>query len=260
MSAEGKTALITGGASGLGEACARRFASDGMRVALLDINEERGKAVAEDIEGAIYLLCDVADAADVDEKVAQAASELGRIDACVTSAGILENSTTVLDADMEEHDNLWKVNYNGTVHTCRAVGRIMREQGAGAIVTLGSINSLMALPLPAYCPSKTAIDRLTQMLACELGQYNVRVNSIAPTYVLTPALQARIDEGLRDPDLIKNAGVLDMFVMPEDIADAVAFLCSGQARAITGIILPVDAGHLAWIPYRSYAGGVPWDA
>ncbi len=260
MSSGGKTALVTGGASGLGEACARRFAADGMRVAILDLNEERGEEVAGDIAGAIYLPCDVADAADVDAKVELAVKQLGHIDACVTSAGILENSTTVLDADMEEHDNIWKVNYNGTVHTCRAVGKVMREQGSGTIVTLGSINSLMALPLPAYCPSKTAIDRLTQLLACELGRHNVRVNSIAPTYVLTPAVQARIDAGLRDPELIKNAGAMNMFVMPEDIANAVAFLCSEQARAITGIILPVDAGHMAWVPYRSYAGGVPWEA
>ncbi len=260
MSSEGETALVTGGASGLGEACARRFAADGMRVAILDLNKARGREVAGDIEGAIFLPCDVADAADVDAKVADAARQLGRIDACVASAGILENSTTVLDADMEEHDRLWKVNYNGTVHTCRAVGRIMREQGAGAMVTLGSINSFVPLPLPAYCPSKTAISRLTELLAAELGRHGVRVNGLAPTYVLTPALKARIDAGQRDPDAIKGSGALDMFVMPEDIANAAAFLCSDQARAITGVMLPVDAGHLAWIPYRSYAGGVPWEA
>ena len=114
----------------------------------------------------------------------------------------------------------------------------------------------MPLPLPAYCPSKTAITRLTELLAVELGRFNVRVNGLAPTYVLTPALKARIDSGDRDPDLIKNSGVLDMFVLPEDIANAAAFLCSDQARAITGVMLPVDAGHLAWTPYQNYAGGV----
>ena len=97
------------------------------------------------------------------------------------------------------------------------------------------------------------------MLACELGRFNVRVNSLAPTYVLTPGLQARIDAGKRDPEAIKGSYVLDMFVYPEDIANAAAFLCSGQARAITGIMLPVDAGHLAWTPYQSYAGGLPWE-
>ena len=259
MSSEGRTALVTGGASGIGEACVRRFAADGMKVAILDMNEDRGGAIADELGGAFFLPCDVADESDVDAKVAEAASRLGRIDACVTSAGILENSTTILDADMEEHNRLWQVNYNGTVHTCRSVGKIMTEQRSGAIVTLGSINSYMALPLPAYCPSKTAIDRLTQMLACELGRFNVRVNSLAPTYVLTPGLQARIDAGKRDPEAIKGSYVLDMFVYPEDIANAAAFLCSGQARAITGIMLPVDAGHLAWTPYQSYAGGLPWE-
>lgn len=255
-------ALITGGASGIGEACARRFAADGHRIAIIDTNQERAEAVAADLGGdddAVWHIADVSDHKAIEAAVAEVSARWGRIDICVASAGILENKSTVLDADIEAHDRLWQVNYNGTVNTCRTAGKVMRAQKSGAMITLGSINSFVPLPLPAYCPSKTAITRLTELLAVELGRFNVRINGLAPTYVLTPALKARIESGDRDPDLIKNAGVLDRFVMPEDIANAAAFLCSEQARAITGIMLPVDAGHLAWTPYQNYAGGVPWE-
>lgn len=252
-------AVVTGGASGIGEACARRFAADGYRVALLDQNAEQGKAVAADLGGdARFLACDVADAAAVDASVAAVAKEWGRIDACICSAGILENSSTILDMDAAAHDRLWQVNYNGTVHTCRAVGRVMEGQGSGAIVTLGSINSFVPLPLPAYCPSKTAILRLTEMLAVELGRFGIRVNGVAPTYVLTPAIKARIDRGERDPEVIRGANALNRFVEPADVADVIAFLCSDQARAVSGVMLPVDAAHMAKAQYAGFAGGVPW--
>ena len=154
------------------------------------------------------------------------AAETGAPDILVTSAGILETVSTVLDADMALHDRVWAVNYRGTVATCRSFGRLMREAGKGAIVTIGSTNSFSALPLPAYGPSKTAILRLTQILAVELGRHGVRVNGVAPTYVLTPAMQARIDRGERDPAAIRASGALDMLVRPANVADVVAFLCS----------------------------------
>ena len=128
----------------------------------------------------------------------------------------------------------------------------------GAIVTLGSINSFAALPLPAYCPSKTAILRLTELLAVELGRFGVRVNGVAPTYVLTPAVKAKIDAGERDPEAIRRSNALGIFVEPADVAEVVAFLCSDAARAVSGVMLPVDAGHLSTDHYFSFAGGVPW--
>ena len=136
----------------------------------------------------------------------------------------------------------------------------MTDRGLGAIVTIGSINSYGALPLPAYCPSKTAILRLTQILAVELGRFGIRVNGVAPGYVLTPALQARIDSGDRDADMIRGAGAIDMFLYPENIADVAAFLCSDKAAAVSGAMMPVDAGWDAATLYRNYAGGVPWEA
>ena len=258
-----KSAVITGGASGIGEACARRLARDGHAVWLLDADADRAATVAADIKAAgtpaKALHVDVSDADAVEACGREIVAETGAPDVLVTSAGILHSAETLLDMDLEAHDRMWRVNYHGTVHACRTFGRPMLERGAGAIVTIGSINSFAALPLPAYCPGKTAILRLTEILAVELGRNGVRVNGVAPTYVLTPALQARIDAGERDPAAVRKSGALDMFVLPEHIADAVAFLCSNQAAAITGVMLPVDAGWCAATPYRSYTGGLPWE-
>jgi NAD(P)-dependent dehydrogenase (short-subunit alcohol dehydrogenase family) len=257
-----KSAVITGGASGIGEACARRLARDGHRVWLLDLNEEGADRVAASIRTdggeADALGVDVADLAAVERCAAAVEAASGAPDALVTAAGILQNASTFADMDMALHDRVWQVNYHGTVHTCRAFGKLMSGAGKGAIVTVGSINSFAALPLPAYCPSKTAILRLTEILAVELGRHHVRVNGIAPTYVLTPALEAKIAAGDRDPDIIRNAGAVEMFVTPAHIASVVAFLCSEEAAAVSGVMMPVDAGWGAVTPYRSFAGGMPW--
>jgi len=263
MSIDGMTAVVTGGASGIGEACARRLAKEGYRIAILDINVARGGEVAKEIErsggAATAFHCDVTDAVALEDLAAKIETEIGPAALLVTSAGILHSSETLLDMDLDAHDLLWRINYHGTVHACRSFGKMMAEQKRGAIVTVGSITGSSAFPLPAYGPSKAATLRLTEILAVELGRFGVRVNGVAPTYVLTPALKARIDAGERDPQTILHSGALDMFVEPHHVAAAVAFLCSEEAAAITGIMLPVDAGWGAAIPYKSYAGGVPWN-
>lgn len=255
-------AVVTGGASGIGEAAARRLAEAGHPVALVDVNAERGEAVAAEIaQGGVsarFYVCDVADAAAVDDVAARIERDLGPTDVLVAAAGILHSSDTLLDIDLEAHDRLWRVNYHGTVHSCRSFGRRMSGRHKGSIVTIGSINSFVALPLPAYCPSKAAIMRLTEILAVELGRHGIRVNGVAPTYTLSPGLKAKIDAGERDVNAIKSVHALDVLVEPRHIADAIAFLCSEQAAMITGVMLPVDAGYLAAVTYRSYAGGMPW--
>ena len=147
-----------------------------------------------------------------------------------------------MDMDMAAHDRMWQVNYHGTVHCCRAFARQMIPSARGAIVTLGSINSRLPLPIPAYNMGKAAIERLTQLLA----------------YVMTPPLRAKVEAGQRDLNKIMGVHALPKLPEPADIANAIAFLCSEQAAFITGILLPVDAGWLAGVSYRTYAGGVPW--
>jgi len=257
------TAVVTGGASGIGEACARRLAAEGHAVAILDTNAARGAEVATDLRSsganAQAFECDVSDAGTIEALAQKIESNLEPVDILIVAAGILQNAETVLDMDVEAHDRVWQVNYHGSLHTARAFGRSMVERGQGSIVFIGSTNSVAPFPLPAYSPSKTAILRLMELLAVEFGRRGVRVNGVAPTYTLTPALKARIESGERDLDVIRKSGAIDIVVEPRHVADAVNFLCSDQATAITGVMLPIDAGWKAATLYRAYAGGVPWD-
>lgn len=254
-------AVVTGGARGIGEAAVRKFAGSGWAVAILDVNRERGEALARELGSARarFYDCDVADAATVDAVAARTRGDLGDARVLVTSAAMIPNTESVMDMDLVAHDRMWRVNYHGTVHACRSFGRQMIAAGTGSIVTLGSINSALPMPLPAYNPGKVAIARLTQLLAAELGRHGIRVNSVGPTYVMTPELQARIDAGQRDLGKIMGVHALATLPTPADVADAIAFLCSPAARTITGVLLPVDSGWAASVSYMTYAGGVPWD-
>lgn len=256
---EKQVAVITGGASGIGEATAQRFASDGYAVAILDQNQAAGAAVAGSLGSAArFYACDVTEPDRLDQLARTVEHELGPTSVLVTSAGLIPNSEGIMDMDMAAHDRMWQVNYNGTVNACRSFARCMIPRRRGAIVTLGSINSRMPLPIPAYNMGKAAIERLTQLLAVELGRHGIRVNSVGPTYVLTPPLRAKVEAGQRDMNKIMAVHALKHLPEPKDIANAIAFLCSDQAASITGILLPVDSGWLAGVSYRTYAGGVPW--
>ena len=257
-----KVAVVTGGASGIGEASARRLARDGYAIAILDTNAERTEMVAAELRSSVDVggyACDVSDLEALRDTAKRVEADLGPVEVLVTSAGLLENAGTVMGMDVAAHDRLWQVNYHGTLHTCRAFAGPMMERGRGAICTIGSIMSTAPSPLPAYTPSKTAIRRLTQILAVELGRHGIRVNSVGPTYVMTPTIQARIEAGERDPEVFKESSALKILVEPRDVADVIAFLCSEQARVITGVHMPVDAGWSAATPYQAYAGGMPWD-
>jgi len=260
--ASSKVAVVTGGASGIGAASAHRLAADGYDIAIVDMNKEGGEATAKTIvasgRASRFFTCDVADAAAVEGLATAVEKDMGPVHVLVTAAGLIPNTESVLDMDMAYHERMWKVNYNGTLHACQSFARRMIPRSKGAIVTVGSINSRMPLPLPAYNPGKAAIERLTQLLAVELGRHSIRVNSVGPTYVMTPPLRQKVADGQRDMGKIMSVHALPYLPEPTDIADAVAFLASDQARAITGILLPVDSGWLSAVPYRTYAGGVPW--
>lgn len=255
-------AVVTGGASGIGGATVERLARDGLAVAIVDMNETAGRAVADQVGKAggtaRFYACDVADRLAVEKLAATVQADMGPADILVTAAGLLPNTESVMEMDLAAHDRMWQVNYNGTLYACRAFAAQMIPRKSGAIVTIGSINSRLPLPLPAYNPGKAAVERLTQLLSVELGRHGIRVNSVGPTYVLTPPLRARVESGQRDLKKIMAVHALDYLPEPKDIADAIAFLSSPQARAITGVLLPVDCGWLSAVSYKTYAGGVPW--
>lgn len=259
----GEIAIVTGGGSGLGQACAARLAAFGSEVWILDLNFGAAEEVVESIRAsggsAHAMQIDVSDADAVEDASKRIRTNSGIPSALVTAAGVIESVSTVLDADLAAHDRLWAINYGGTLNACRSFGRLMREAKVGSIVTIGSINSYAALPLPAYCPSKTAILRLVEMLSVELGRFGVRVNGVAPTYVLTPGLQAKVDAGERSLDAMLKVNALKKMVEPEDIANVVAFLLSEEASAVTGHMMPVDAGYFPATTYATFAGGQPWE-
>lgn len=249
-----RVAVVTGGSSGIGEAAARRLAAAGYRIAVLDIDAPRGEAAAAAIgKPAIFVKVDVADPASVAAAADIVAKVFGRVDVLVNSAGILQDATRVLDMKLDEAERILKVNYLGAVACCQQFGRMMKIAGSGSIVNLASINSFRCSAQPAYGATKTAVVNLTETLAAELGPCGVRVNAVAPGYTLTPALQARIDSGQRDPKVIVDATALGRFVLPADVAEAILFLCSDSASVITGITLPIDAGWLANTAYKAWA-------
>lgn len=245
--------VVTGGASGIGRAAATRFVAAGDRVVLADVNADMGEAAVREFGGATsFRPLDVADDAAVEAFAAAVEAEVGPVAVLVNSAGLLQNKATMASMPLADHDRIWAVNYRGTYLLCRAFGPRMAARGAGAIVNIASVNSFTPLPLPAYNPTKVAIDGLTRMLAGELGPGGVRVNAVAPGYTLTPAMQARIDAGERNPKGMEALSTLGRMVMPEDVAEAIFFLASDAARAITGVNLPVDCGNIAALSYNSY--------
>jgi NAD(P)-dependent dehydrogenase (short-subunit alcohol dehydrogenase family) len=254
-----RVVLVTGGASGIGEATARRFAADGETVVIADVNAASGEEIVADGGAARFLPLDVADEAAVIATVAEIEGSVGPIDVLINCAGILENAETTHEMDLEAHDRLWRINYWGTLFCAREVAKGMLERRRGCIVNIASVTSTVMFPLPAYSPNKAAVKALTEVQANEYGRAGIRVNAVAPGYTLTPAINARIQSGHRDPDKIKKAGAIETFIEPRHIADGIHFLCSPAAEVITGVTLPIDAGFLIATNYKNYVGGLPWE-
>jgi NAD(P)-dependent dehydrogenase (short-subunit alcohol dehydrogenase family) len=247
-----KVVVVTGGASGIGEATARRFAAGGWTVEIADQNTSRGKQICLELD-ASYETLDVADEAQVNAYAALVLARRGRIDAVVNSAGVLQNAVRITEMEMAEFDRIHQINVRGTLLVNRAFGAAMSAAGSGAIVNMGSLTTYRPSGQPAYAMGKASIKMMTEIMAAEFGPSGVRVNAVAPGYVLTPAMQARIDSGQRDPKLIVEKAALRRFVQPADVGEAIWFLCSEAAGAITGVTLPVDCGWLATSAYTAYA-------
>ena len=254
MQFKDRVTVVTGGASGIGAACARLLAARGAQVVVADIDGTMATAVAAEIGGEAIEV-DVSDEWAVTDLVARTEAEIGPCTILVTSAGLVQPPLPPGDLPMELYDRILAVNLRGTFLCVRAFGARMVTRGMGSIVTISSVTAERSVPLHAYAPTKAAVTNLTMGLAAEWGRAGVRVNAVEPGYVLTPAIRDQIDKGHRDPKLLAESSCLGRMIDPDEIAKAIAFLVSDDASAITGTALPVDAGFFcagSWAPY----GGV----
>ena len=248
----GGVAVVTGGASGIGAACCRALAAEGMRVAVLDLGDRAG-AVAAEVGGHPYS-ADVSDEAALAACAAKIEAEMGPVSVLVNNAGVLQPPLRPSALPMALWDDVVRVDQRGVWLGCALFGRRMVERRRGSIVNIASVASLRAMPLHAYSPAKAAVAMMTATLAAEWGPAGVRVNAVSPGFVRTPALQAEIDAGRRDLSLLNGNAALGRTVETEEIAQAVVFLAGDRASAITGVNLPMDCGWLAASGWATYGG------
>ncbi len=248
----GRLAVVTGGASGIGRACAELLLAQGATVAIADLDPGGTSAVAGEIGCHGYAI-DVASASAIESLAQQIELERGPVGMLVNSAGIIQGDTVApQDISMDTYDRVFQVNLRGTYAACVAFGRRMAARQRGVILNIASIAGMRSTPLHAYGPMKAAVIQLTENLAAEWGPSGVRVNCLSPGPVLTPALQDAIDKGQRDRTRIQNSMATGQLVLPREIAQAAGFLLSDEASAITGVNLPVDNGWLvasSWVPF-----------
>lgn len=246
----GKVALVTGGASGIGEATVRALAAAGARVAVADRDSSRVEEVAASIAGATPYRLDVSVAADVEATVDAVEREVGPIALFAHVAGVFASSP-VLETSDETWDKLFAVNARGVFNSLRAVGRRMKARGAGAIVTVASQSAkVVRLDQGAYGASKAAASYVTKALGLELARAGVRCNIVHPGVTDTPLSRAVWDAGRGSAashvagDLARYRGPLPVgrVASPEDVAAAVCFLLSDRARHVTMVDMLVDGG------------------
>lgn len=239
---QGKVALITGGAAGIGLAIAECYLQNGAQVVLLDCSAQVVQIAGQlDEQRALGIVMDVTDKASVEQAVARAKAHFGRLDVLVNSAGIV-----ALYPAQELPEDAWDktiaVNLKGVFLTSQAVGQHFIRQGSGSIINLASQAGVVALPNHlAYCVSKAGVIGLTQVLALEWGPHNVRINAISPTVVLTE-LGRKAWSG-EVAEQMKQKIPLRRFAEPQDIAASALFLASDAASMITGTNLVVDGGY-----------------
>ena len=241
MQLEDKVAVVTGAASGFGEAIARRYAREGARVVIADLNDQTGGRIADEIGGA-YVHADVSDRDDVRAMVRTAVDRYGRLDTMVNNAGVTHVNRPMLEVGEEEFDRIFEVNVKAIYLAAIEVVPLMREQGGGCIINTASTAGLRPRPgLTWYNASKGAAITMTKSMAAELGPDNIRVNALCPVAGDTPLLPSFLGANTREA--FEATVPLGRLSTSEDVAKAALWLASDEASFITGVALEVDGGR-----------------
>jgi NAD(P)-dependent dehydrogenase (short-subunit alcohol dehydrogenase family) len=260
---DGKVAVVTGGASGLGRATVERFLAEGARVLIADVEDQRGQALAATLgPNAFFRRTDVSDPNQVGALVAAAVEKFGGLHVMVNNAGVSGTMhRRFLDDDLADFHRIMAVNVLGVMAGTRDAARHMAANGGGSIVNMTSIGGIQAGGgVMTYRASKAAVIQFTKSAAIELAYYEIRVNAIAPGNIRTPLLatsavnmdpgeieryEASIRETMRADRPLKREGT------PDDIAEAALYFASDRSRYVTGTVLPVDGGTVAGKAIRS---------
>ncbi|WP_435311244.1 SDR family oxidoreductase [Primorskyibacter sedentarius] len=244
MRLQGKTAIVTGAGSGFGAGIARKFAAEGARVMVADINAAAAAEIAAEI-GGLAQTADVTSGPSVDAMIAAAQDGFGRIDILVNNAGVTHLPADMEDVSEEDFDRVFAVNCKAIYLAARAVVPLMKALGAGTILNISSTAGLSPRPrLNWYNASKGWVNTATKAMAVELAPRGIRVNALNPVAGETPLLASFMGEDT--PEMrAKFLSTIPMgrFSTPEDMGNAAAFLCSDEASLITGVCMEVDGGR-----------------
>ncbi len=242
---------MTGGASGFGEAIARRFAREGASVVVADVDEGRGKSVAASIEAgegrALFVRADVSRSQDARSMVAATCEAFGGLDVLVNNAGFSHRTMPMWELPEEDYDRVFATNTKGVYLGVKYAVPVLRERGGGSIVNTASIGAVAPRPgVTVYNATKGAVVTMTRGLAVELARFNIRVNAVNPVAADTPFMKGAIGVERLPEEIRKTliAGIpLGRLTEPSDVAAAVLFLASDDAVFLTGVCLDVDGGR-----------------
>ena len=259
---DGKVAIITGGAGGIGSATARLMTARGARVVIADRAFAAAEALAAELPGALAIDLDLEHEASIEVMIAQTVGHYGQLDVLHNNAALLGPEIAQADGDIEQMDTaLWdrtyRVNARGTMIACRAALPHLRASKGNIVNTVSNLALQGHLIQAAYSSSKAAIIQMTRSIAASHGMHGVRCNAVAPGMTMTPALREAFPPALRKA--VEDETLRDRLGEAEDIAETVAFLASDAARNITGQVLVADGGCASHVPgisqFRAFFSG-----